>query len=366
MKLSLDTEQQMLKDSVERFVADHCGVDERRALRDQGELIKPAIWQQMVELGWTGLPFSEEQGGYGGGFVEIMVLMEGLGRGLAAQPFLTSVLACGGLLARAGDAARDRYLPGVVSGETLGAFAFAEQRGRYDLDRIETAATPAGDGYELTGEKIAVAGGAEADFLLVTALVEGTGTPALFIVPDASLAVRRQVALVDGSSGANIGFDATPAELLMEDCGETLEAVIDEVLVAMGAQALGSMQALLEETVEYTKTREQFGQPIGKFQALQHRMADMYMQCEALRSLLYQAVISHEEDRDDKALLSSAVKVKLGEAGRYVSQQAVQLHGGIGMSDELVVSHHFKSLLLLNTLFGDREYHLDRYVRLAA
>ncbi|MEM1113959.1 MAG: acyl-CoA dehydrogenase family protein [Pseudomonadota bacterium] len=367
MKLSLDTEQQMLKDSVERFVADNWGVDERRRLRDAGELVNPDTWRQMAELGWCGLPFSEDLGGYGGSFADIMVLMEGLGKGLAAQPFLTSVLACGGLLARGDQAVAGPLLNGLISGEVHGALAFAEQRGRFHLDRVATLAEPSeGGAVLLEGEKIAVAGGAEADFLLVTARHAADASVNLYVVADPTLTERRQVPLVDGSSGAAVTFRSTPAKLLLANCVPDLEAVVDELLVAMGSQALGCMQALLDLTVEYTKTREQFGQPIGKFQALQHRMADMYMHCEALRSLLYQAVIAHEEDRPDKSRVSSALKVKLGEAGRFVSQQAVQLHGGIGMSDELAVSHHFKSLMLLNTLFGDPDYHLDRYRRLAA
>jgi alkylation response protein AidB-like acyl-CoA dehydrogenase len=210
-----------------------------------------------------------------------------------------------------------------------------------------------------------VLNGALADSLLVTARMQD-GSTGVFVVADAARARRRQVMLVDGTDGAEIHFDGVPAVLLLADAGTLLQEVVDRLVVVVAAQGLGSMQALLEMTVAYCKTREQFGQPIGKFQSLQHRMADMYMQCEALRSLLYDAAIAHQEGRVDRARTSSALKVKLGEAGRFVAEQAVQLHGGMGMTDELAVGHYFKSLLLLNTLFGDADYHLDRYLTLSA
>ncbi len=364
MKLSLDSEQKLLQDSVARFVAVHGTVEERRRLRDKGLLIEPDTWRQMAELGWLGLPFIEAHGGYGGSPVDLMVLMQELGRGLVVQPYVSTVLVCGGLLARAPEAEREKYLPAIIAGESQWAFAFAEHSGRYRLDRVETRAEPDGDGVRLSGTKIAVLNGKHAEHLLVTAR-SAQGGLGLFLVADGDSAVRRPVTLVDGTPGAEIHFDATPATLLQADALATVEEVVDQVIPALGAQALGSMEALLEMTVEYTRTREQFGQPIGKFQVLQHRMADMYLHCQALRSLLYRAVLAHQEQAPDRAACSSALKVKLGESGRFVAQQAVQLHGGIGMSDELAVGHHFKSLLALNILFGDADYHLDRYIALA-
>ena len=364
MKLSLDNEQIMLQDSVSRFVRENCGVEVCRRLRDAGEVLDSGTWQQMAELGWLGLPFKESDGGFGGSHVEVMVLMEELGKGLVVQPYVSTVLTCGGLLSRCDAGVRARFLPPLIAGQSRWAFAFAEQRGRYRLQSITTRATVEGDGYCLHGEKIAVVDGAAADHLLVTATLPDEQGIGLFLVEQADTASRRKVALIDGTPGANIEFNATPAQLLSSTGLTVVEDVVDELILALGAQALGSMEALLEMTVEYTKTREQFGQPIGKFQALQHRMADMYMQCQAVRSLLYDAVLAHQEQRDDRAQASSALKVKLGEAGRYVSQQAVQLHGGIGMSDELAVGHHFKSLLSLNAMFGDSAHHLDRYIAL--
>jgi alkylation response protein AidB-like acyl-CoA dehydrogenase len=224
----------------------------------------------------------------------------------------------------------------------------------------------------LQGDKCAVLNGAAADYLIVTARTAGErcdaeGISLFLVAADAAGVSRQSYPMVDGSRGADIGFrdvQLQPAALLgpLHGALPLVEDVVAEAIIAMGAEAVGAMDALLEQTVEYTKTREQFGQPIGNFQALQHRMADMYLHCQATRSLMYYAAIARAEDRPDKLKAASALKVKLGEAGRYVSQQAVQLHGGIGMTDELGVSHYLKRLLLLNTLFGDSEHHLDKYL----
>lgn len=365
MNLTLDDEQLMLRDAAARLVRERCGVDVHRRLRESGRYLDPVLWQQLAELGWLGLPFTEADGGYEGSLVDIIVLMEEMGRGLVVQPYLSTVLTCGWLLGECDPETRQRYLPDIIAGRRQWAFAFAEERGGYRLGEPNCKASQDGDHFALHGKKIAVLNGTLAESLLVTARVNGS-TPGLFVVEDAALAARRPVRLVDGSDGAEITFDGVSAWPLQLDAAALLDRVADRLVVVIAAQGLGSMQALLESTVAYCKTREQFGQPIGKFQALQHRMADMYMQCESLRSLLYDAAIAHQQGRADSARASSALKVKLGEAGRFVAQQAVQLHGGMGMTDELAVGHHFKSLLLLNTLFGDAEHHLDRYLALSA
>ena len=372
MHLSLSEEQQLLKDSASRFVQENYGIERLRKLRDSGSPVDRERWQALAELGWLALPFEEEDGGFGGDAVDLMVLMEQFGRGLVTEPYLATVVTCGGLLRAATPDQRARFLAPLVAGESLWAFAFAEPRGRYNLADITTSAARDGDGYRLQGEKIAVLNGPAADWLLVTARTDGERRDAqgisLFAVEAGSAGVSRDdYPLVDGSPGASIRFDSVevPADQLIGEAGAALPLVEDAIaqaIVAMGAEALGAMDALLEQTVEYTKTREQFGQPIGRFQTLQHRMADMYLECQSLRSLLYYAAILRKEGREDAAQAASALKVKLGDAGRFVSQQAVQLHGGIGMTDELGVSHYFKRLLLLNTLFGDSEHHLSRYL----
>jgi alkylation response protein AidB-like acyl-CoA dehydrogenase len=376
VNFTLTQEQQLLRDSVARFVADHCDVARHRQLTTTEPGFAPAAWQQFAELGWLAVPFSEAHGGIGGNAVDVMVICEALGRGLVREPYLSTVITCGALLRHGGSPAQQaRTIPGIIDGSAQWAFAFADAASGYQLAAVDCVAIVEPGGYRLNGTKVAVLNGHCADYLLVSARVEderdNRAGLTLFIV-DANLAglAREPFTAMDGSRGAQLVLDNV---LVGADCvvgvpGEACDLMttaIDEAIVAMGAEALGAMQVLLDATVEYTRTREQFGQPIGKFQALQHRMADMYLKVEELRSLLYNAAILMSEGSPDTALACAALKVKLAEAGRFVSQQAVQLHGGIGMTDELVVGHHFKRLLLLSMLYGDENYYLQRYMELA-
>jgi alkylation response protein AidB-like acyl-CoA dehydrogenase len=372
MHISLSEEQQLLKDSVARFVEENYSIERLRDLRDSGRPLDAERWQQLAELGWLALPFDEQDGGFGGSAIDLMVLMEQFGRGLVTDPYLVNVVICGAFLRAADEGVRSHYLSGLIAGESQWAFAFAEPQGRFRLHDVSLSAEAADGGFRLRGDKIAVLNGEAADFFLVTARTGGDRRDrdgiSLFLVPaDADGLERSAYQLVDGSRGASLHFKDVEVEssALIVEAGTALpvvEDVIDQAIVAMGAEALGAMDVLLEQTVEYTRTREQFGQPISRFQALQHRMADMYLECQKLRSLLYYAAILRNEGRPDAGKAASALKVKLEEAGRFVSQQAVQLHGGIGMTDELGISHYFKRLLLLNTLFGDGEHHLRRYL----
>jgi hypothetical protein len=368
MDLSLSEEQLLLQSAVARVVQQRCGAEQRRRLRGTPLGFDPALWREFAALGWLGLPFTEADGGLGGSAIDLMVLMEQLGRGLVAEPYLPTVVICGELLART-DAAR---LPALIAGDTQWAFAFAEASGGYDLGDVRVAARTEGGGFVLEGRKLAVLNGHAADYLVVSARTAGGARDrhgiSLFAIDALAPGVEREpLALVDGTRGAHIRFSAVRlgADALLGPLHGALPLIEDTVahaIVAMGAEALGAMEALLEQTVAYSKTRVQFGQPIGSFQALQHRMADMYLQCQAMRSLVVNAAIARAEGRADAARAAAALKVKLGEAGRFVSQQAVQLHGGIGMTDELAVGHYFKRLMLLNTLFGDAEHHLRRYL----
>ena len=374
MDFSLTQEQVLLQDSIARLVAEQCEVERHRKLAKTELGFDPALWRQFAELGWLAVPFSEEQGGIGGGAVDVMVTCEALGRCVLREPFLTTVITCGGFLRRAGTARQQaHYLPGIMNGGSQWAFAFAEQASGYDLAAIETRARKTEQGYVLNGHKIAVLNGHCADFIVLSARLEdAAAAPTLFIVDGKSAGLEREsFSAVDGSRGAHLALkDVSVADdCLLGAAGEGLgimEAVIDDSILAMGAEALGAMQALLDATVEYTRTREQFGQPISKFQALQHRMADMYLKVEELRSLLYNAAIALDENDGGAAAACAALKVKLAEAGRHLSYEAVQLHGGIGMTDELIVGHHFKRLLLLAKLYGDEPYYLRRYMALAA
>lgn len=375
MDFSLSEEQVLLRDSVEKYIADNGSVERHRALLSRDPGFDTAAWKTFAELGWLALPFSEDDGGLGGGATDLMVICEALGRGLVREPFLHTAICCGGLIAAAGnEAQRARYLPPIMEGDAQWGFAFAEASSAYDLSAISSTAILQEEGVRLSGEKIAVLNGHVAQRLIVTALT-APGDPqslGLFIVDaDAPGVHREQFTALDGSHGANIRFEDVlrPAGSALGVAGEVLATVyqvLDRVIVAMAADALGAMQVLLAATVEYCKTREQFGQPIGKFQALQHRMADMYLKQEEMRSLLFYAAIALDEDSADASAACAALKVKLAEAGRFISHESVQLHGGIGMTDELIVGHLLKRLLLLSKLYGDEDHYLQRYIELRA
>jgi alkylation response protein AidB-like acyl-CoA dehydrogenase len=374
---SLSEEQVLLRDSVERYVRDQCSVERHRALCATDPGFDPGTWQQFAELGWLSVPFSEELGGFGGGATDLMVVAEALGKGLVREPFLATVVTCGGFLQRGGSLQQQQqFIPAIIDGSAQWAFAFGEQSSGYNLARVETSARAQGDGFVLDGKKLAVLNAHCADYLIVSARTRGTadeqGGLTLFVVEANAAGVSRDTFVaVDGSRGAHIHLDSVLVaadQVLGEKDGgfPLIESVIDTTIVALGAEALGSMQALLDATVEYTKTREQFGQPISKFQALQHRMADMYLKVEEVRSLLLHAAIQLDEGGADSAAACAALKVKVSEAGNFVAQQAVQLHGGIGMTDELIVGHHYKRLMILSRLYGDEAWFLQKFADLTS
>jgi alkylation response protein AidB-like acyl-CoA dehydrogenase len=374
MDFSLSEEQVMLQDSVDKYVREHCDVERLRGLKSSASGFAADAWQQFADLGWLSVPFAEEVGGFGGGAVDVMVVCEALGKGLVREPYLSTVITCGGFLRRASTEQQSEWLPGIIDGSKCWAFAFAESSSGYDLSAVETTAVADNGSFTINGDKLAVLDGDNADYLVVSARTSGEARSSdgisLFIVDTSADGVERQgFTRVDGGRGAHISFNNVSVDAAcligpQDGAYELIEAVMDEAIVAMGAEALGAMQVLLDTTVEYTKTRKQFGQPIGKFQALQHRMAEMYLRLEETRSLLFNAAIQLDANSEESAAACAALKVKIGEAGKYVSQQAVQLHGGIGMTDELVVGHHFKRLMVLGMLYGDEDYYLQRYVEL--
>ncbi|MFK7977478.1 MAG: acyl-CoA dehydrogenase family protein [Halioglobus sp.] len=371
MDFSLSEEQILLRDSVEKYVADNCDVARHRALVEKGAGFDPLQWEQFAQLGWLSVPFTEEYGGFGGGAADVMVVAQALGGALVREPFLTTVVLCGGVLNAAGsEAQKAAMIPSIIDGSAQWALAFAEDNSTYELHAVSSTATGSGEGYVLNGKKMAVLNGDAAGHLIVSANTD-SGL-ALFVVDASAPGVSVEpFAVVDGSQGADITFDSVSlaGDALLGVAGEgaaTLRTVIDQAIVAMGADALGAMKSLLNETVQYTKTREQFGQPIGKFQALQHDMADMYLKVEETQSLVLNAAIALDENSPESSLACAALKVKFSEAGMLVAKQAIQLHGGIGMTDELVVGHHYKRILLLSKLFGDADYYVQRYAELDA
>ena len=372
MNFSLSEEQNQLRDSVSKFVADNCDVERHRRLSSGVLGFDAEVWQKFAELGWLAIAFSEAQGGIGGNAVDVMVIAEALGHGLVREPFLHTAITCGAFLRLgANEAQQAQYIPGLIDGSSQWAFAFAEEGSGFEFEASRCSAEPVDDGWRLEGLKTTVLNGHCADYLVVSARCPAAGDGLSLFVVDSSLPgiTIEPFRSVDGSCGATVSLDAVQLDShsLLGQVGQAMsliELVIDETIVAMGGEALGAMQALLDTTVEYTRTREQFGQPIGKFQALQHRMADMYLKVEELRSLLYNAAIAVSEGSAEAGQACAALKVKLAEAGKFVSQEAVQLHGGIGMTDELVVGHHFKRLMLLAKLYGDEDWYLQRYIEL--
>lgn len=373
MDLSYSDEQVLLRDSAERFVEDNGGADNLRAMRDSDEGFSREKWKQMAELGWLALPFSEEAGGIGGTPVETMVLMEALGAGLILEPFLSTIIMGGGALRAAANSAQlEAIVPGVMEGDTLLALAYAEGQARFDLFDVATTAKKDGDGYSLDGHKAVVLHGGSADKIIVSARTSGDRRDkdgiSLFIVDgDAAGVTRRPYPTVDGSRAAEIILEGVKvgADALLGGEGAglaILERVADESIAALCGEAVGAMKVLLDTTVEYTKTREQFGQPIAKFQVLRHRMADMMMEYEQAKSMALVAALKlDEEDATERRKAISGAKVQIGQSGRFVGQQAVQLHGGMGMTDELSVGHYFKRLTMIDILFGNVDHHLKQF-----
>jgi len=373
MDFSLSDEQSLLKDSVERFVQNDYDFDRRRKVMAEEEGFSRANWKQFAELGWLAIPFSEEDGGFGGGAIELMLVMEQIGRGLIVEPYLPTVVLAGGFLRRAGSTAqKEHYLAGIIDGSKLGAFAFAEPQGRFNPADLVTTAKADGDGFVLNGHKAVVLNGPSADFMVVSARTAGaqrdTDGISLFIVDaDAKGLSRRDYPTVDGLRASEVmlenvkvGKGALIGE--QDKSFPLIEAVLDDATLAVGCEAVGGMEVLYKTTVDYSKQRVQFGQPIGKFQVLQHRMVDMFMEYEQSKSLMFMAAMRLDEGYGDAAKKAvSGFKVQVGKSARFVGQQAVQLHGGMGMTEELSVGHYFKRLTTIDTLFGNVDYHLRRY-----
>jgi alkylation response protein AidB-like acyl-CoA dehydrogenase len=377
MDFSFSEEQTLLQESILRFIEKDYTFDQRQKLIKTEEGFSRENWASFAELGWLGLPFSEDAGGFGGGPIETMIMMEQFGRGLVVEPYLSTVLLAGKLIELGGTSAQiESILSEIIAGSKLGSFAFVEPQARFNLADVVTRADKDADGYKLNGFKGVVLGGPSADFFIVPARTAGaqrdTDGITLFIVEANLTGVnRRDYATVDGLRASEVTLSnvSVGADCIIgaEGKGHSLiEQVIDLAIVAVGAEAVGAMEVLYKTTVEYCKTREQFGQPIGKFQVLQHRMVDMFVEYEQTKSLVYMAAMRLDEEYGVLARKAvSGLKVQVGKGGRFVGQGAVQLHGGMGMTDELNVGHYFKRLTTIDTLFGNVDYHLKKYSQVA-
>ncbi len=373
MNFNFSEEQNMLKDSVSRFVQDEYEFDARRKSVGNELGFNPKHWQTFADLGWLSIPFSEEQGGFGGGATDVMAVMEELGKGLVAEPFVATVLMFGGLLKNCSQAQlQEDNIPSIIDGSLQGAFGFLERQSRFEMSDVLTTAKADGDHYVISGEKTVVFNGAAANKIIVSARTSGEQSDeagiSLFLLDAQAEGVSKTVyRLMDGQVVANFKLEnvRVAADQLVGELDQgfaLMRSVVDEVTIAICAEALGIMQKLNATTIEYTKTRKQFGVAISSFQALQHRMVDMFMACEQTKSLLYRAVCSADAgDAKDHQKNLLALKVMVGRNGKLIGAESIQLHGGMGMTDELDVGHYSKRLMMINATFGDADYQQQKF-----
>ena len=372
MDFSISEEQSILADSVAKFIDANYDFETRQKIAGNRELSEQ-MWQDFAELGWTAVPFAEEDGGLDGGPIELMLMMEQFGRGLVIEPFLANIVLAGGALKRTANAEQKaNWLAPVIAGELEAALAFAEPQARFDVSDITTTARTDNDDFVLNGRKTMVLNGDRANLLIIPARTAGNQTDpdgiTLFAIPaDREGVTRKGYVTVDASRAAEVLLDdvrAGPAEVL-GNIGEgwaALDAVIADATLAVAAEAMGIVQTMYEKTVEYSKNRVQFGLPIGSFQALQHRMVDMMMTCEQSRSLLYWAVMLGVAGDPAARKAINAIKYQVGTAGVHLAREAVQLHGGMGVTWELDIAHYFKRMTAIDILFGNADYQLEKFM----
>ncbi|MBA4160570.1 MAG: pimeloyl-CoA dehydrogenase small subunit [Novosphingobium sp.] len=369
MDLSTTETQDMLRDTLARFLADTYSFDARSKMLASPEGRDPGIWKALSsELGLTCAPFAEELGGMGGGAIENMIMMEELGKVIAIEPWLQTVVAGGGALTAAGGALAEATIPQIISGDCLIAFAYAEPQGRYNLADIGTSAKQDGAGYVLNGHKAVVYAAPWATHLLVTARTGGTrrdrGGVELFLVEANAKGIsRRDYPTVDGFRASEVYFEnvAIPGEAMLPGGIDLVELVADQCTMALCAEATGIGRTMLAQTVDYTQQRKQFGQPIGKFQSLQHRMADMLVEAEQIASMSLMGTLRLGEEAVARKTAVSAAKAKVARGLKFVGQSAIQTHGGIGITMELGIGHYFKRSTMIENQFGSADYHLERY-----
>ncbi|WP_379552563.1 acyl-CoA dehydrogenase family protein [Qipengyuania sp. DGS5-3] len=376
MDFNFTEEQDMVRDGLSRMVREAYGWETRSEVIASEAGWRPEIWAQLAELGILGMPFSEEVGGFGGGAVDSMIVMEEFGKGLVVEPFVPTVVCAGGFLKHAGtEAQREEHLSAIIDGSRVFAFAYAEPRGRYNFADLETTAKKDGDGYTLSGHKAVVIGAPWASHLVVTARTGGDrrdkeGVSVFIVDKSANGVVTRDYETVDGRRASEVYFEnvSVPADALIGEEGGALpliELVTDEAIAAQCAEACGAMKVAHGMTVEYSRQRKQFGVPIGSFQVLQHRMVDMYTAYEQSVSLSYLATLKLSASEQERKRTVSAAKVGVGQAARYIGQDAVQIHGGNGVTDEYAIGHYFKRLTVFDSEFGNVDHHMKRHIALS-
>jgi len=376
MDFNFTEEQSMVRDTVASFLQDKYDFETRRKIVASDSGWRADYWKAFAEeLGILGAPFSEELGGLGGGAIDNMIIMEEFGKALVIEPYLGTVVIGGGFMKHSGYAGAASVIEGIVGGTTTIAFAYAEPQGRYTWQDLKTTAKKEGSGYVLNGHKAVVVGAPFASHLVVTARTGGaqrdTGGVSVFLV-DKTLPgiVTRDYPTVDGGRASEVYFEnvSVPADALIGEEGGGLplvNKVIDEATAAVGAEAVGVLRKLHEGTLDYAKQRKQFGTAISNFQVLQHRMVDMFIEVEQAVSMTYMATIKLDESDAERAKAVSAAKVRIGRACKFVGQNAIQIHGGMGMTDELAIGHYFKRASIIEGLFGSVDHHLRRYESLS-
>jgi len=371
MDFELNEIQTMLADSIEKFIVNDYDFETRQKYAGNDLGYNKDVWQTFAELGWTSVPFSEDDGGFDGGPVEMMVVMERLGRGLVVEPYLANVVLAGGVLKRAASKAQKAdWLQPMIAGELQTTVAFVERQARYEVNNVTTAATEDGDSWVINGAKGYVLNGDNAELLIIPARTSGEqddreGITLFGVTANSDGVAIRGYETVDGNRAAEITLKnvRVSADHVIGEVGQgyaALSGAISDATLAVCAEAVGIMAAMTEKTIEYAKSRVQFGVPISSFQALQHRMVEMYTACEQSRSLMMWAAMTIADDNEDSSRAVHSLKYQIGTAGTRVGEEAVQIHGGMGVTWDLDVPHYFKRLTAINILFGNADWHLDQ------
>ena len=372
MNFELSDEQKMIQQSVERFVQDNYDLNTRISLSSDNLGYSNDYWKSMAELGWLGLPFDESDGGFGGNQIDVLVIMEQFGKGLVLEPYLASVVMGGGALKKGGtESLKKEILPGLVDGTKQLSFAYAEQQSRFDLEDVITSARKEKDTFILNGQKSMVLNAETAGHIVIAARTSGGQIDengiTLFLVDANSEGLSMDnFPTVDGLRASeitlkNVSVNADRVVGNVDGGFEILQSVANDAILALSAEAVGAMEVLYKDTVEYTQQREQFDHPMSEFQVLQHRMVDMFMEYEQCKSMLYRATMESVQDPKAAQRTIHGLKHLIGKSGLFVGENAVQLHGGMGVTEELRIGHFFKRLLVIDSMFGNADHHLQKF-----
>ena len=376
MNFEYSEEQKLLKESVVRWAQDNYSFEQRNAGMKNDDGYSRDHYATFAELGWLSVPFAEDNGGYGGGVIDLAAVMEEFGRALVVEPVFPNMVLFGGLLERSNhETFKSELIPQVIDGSLMGAVAIYEPQSRFDVSNIASTAQASGDAYLISGTKSVVLNGASAQKVIVSARTSGeqndeSGISLFMIDVDADGVTLNTYPLMDGQQVADINFDNVRGELISElDKGfEPLSACIDHAHIALCAEAVGIMEVLNRETVEYTKTRKQFGVAISSFQALQHRMVDTFMAYEQAKSLLIGALCELSDpatSAKDAGKILAATRALVAKNGKHVGDEAIQLHGGMGLTDEMSIGHYVKRLMMINLMFGDQSFFQEQFNKIA-